>query len=360
LLGLLLFFKIPYFVAGMFLFAAYFAASLPTGKSLLCIGAGFLAVLLPMTVYLRGMGLVDMLEDFHLATKTHDPETVATGLNLLKLELPVPLILLIFALFFLVDLSRRWPCPGLAPSSFLPIPARLWLEGAIVVAVAIVAEMGSSPLGWIFDIPLLGVYSLILFDRLLGLARRELKLPEKVCCLLCAGCCLGLFVPLFTRPVLGYYETVEDKAYPKDYRWQTRIAAGGMRDIQIYGLTGKYPPGFTYADKINDGLALIRRHPELPALPIASLDFTDGFSFPLQRPSPPHMPLGLQYGYNVSEKIQPDGARILDGCGALMVPKYPEFDARTVPLLLDKYRGYLAENFVRVDESPLWILYRRK
>jgi hypothetical protein len=92
---------------------------------------------------------------------------------------------------------------------------------------------------------------------------------------------------------------------------------------------------------------------------VATLDFSDPFSFSLQRHSPPHMPVGLQYGFNVTNTVAPEPERIFEGCDAIMIPTFPDDPVRTFVILDADYRDYLARHFIAVDRSPQWQLLKR-
>jgi hypothetical protein len=356
LLGLLLFFKIPYFIAGAGLAIFYVIFTGISRKEMLRTLAGFLTVLIPVAIYLRGYaGLASMINVFYMAGKTRTPEVFEGSFILLRMEFTGAAILLFlisgFYVFSTVRISNH---AALSNKNCF----RLLVEPWAVLLASLFTEIGGCPLGYLTDIPLLCIYGIILFDRMsrhIPSSKLQLRYWPTV---IGMSLCLIFVVPMWGRSFLGAANSVFVWIIP--YQPSLAVIDGaGSRDLPINDSCGTYPLGIDYVDKVNDGIQLIRKHPELDHACIATLDFSDPFSFSLQRPSPPHMPLGIQWGINVNDTIAPDPARIFEGCEAIMIPKWPDSPENTVPILENKYRGYLSTHFAVSDESYLWVLLTR-
>ena len=360
LLGLLFFFKVPYFVAGVGLVGFYLLFTGITRREVAWASAGFITSFLPVFIYLHGSGTIVMVMFMVAAAKCRTPDVLASNVALFWTEFP-------FAISFVILLAAcsRWTTSQVQPETpFFPHPwkerVQLLAEPLVVLFAAFLTEMASSPLITVTDIPLVCAYAFLVLDRVFRDSGRSAWRayaryggPTLVLGLI-------LILPMGLRAVAGIADIIYLELFPPLYLADTRIFAPGMLDFQTLDRCQYYPPGVLYADKINDGINLIHKHPELDHAVIATLDFSDPFSFSLQRHSPAHMPLGLQYGFNVTEEVAPNPEWIFKGCQAIMAPKYPDDPVQTFYILRSKYRDYLTQNFVLLDQSPLWFLLKRK
>jgi hypothetical protein len=364
LLGLLFFNKIPHFISGIGLLAYHFVLQRPDRKALLPAVTGFLTIAVPITLFLGLDGLAGMISLFIQAGEARSPDVISTGITLLETELPNALSVLLAAVCFLIVFQEKNASSDKSRAVLTRDNWKLTAEAVIVVLISILTEMGGSPLGYLFDIPLLGLYSVILMDRAFTRATYTwnfYRSPAAWSSFAVIASCWFLIEPLWYHSYLSVYMTLQDRIASRCrfYTSQDVIEAPGYENMLIIGTSGTYPKDRTYTDKINDGLKLIRSHPDFRHKVIATLDFTDAFSCTRGNTSPPHMPLSLQFGVNVNDRVYPDPAVILSGTQGLMIPKYPDSDLRTVPLLLDKYKGYIDAHYTVRGESLFWTLYAR-
>jgi hypothetical protein len=360
LLALLLFFKIPYFIAGGAMMVFYYAfAGISKREGLWFLG-GMATVTLPLFIFLRGLtGFGAMIAAYHLAAEARTPDVFAQSLNLFQVEYPlmgVTLILAVGCAIFSVCCSkfdsknRR--------TIFLYRVQRL-AEPFVVVAVALFTEMTSCPLGYFYDIPLLFIYLGIVANRLYHeITWQEFGREQLIAASGVVLCALFFFSSL-ARSLHGLIFPLNHRIQAPTSWGDTRIDGPGCRGLAFYRTCGRYPLGISYAGKINDGISLMKSHPELDHVFVATLDFSDAFSYALQRPPPPHMPVGLQYGFNVNERICPDPSEIFGGCQAIMVPKFPDSPEQTIYILAQRYSKYILTNYAKAGESSLWTLYIR-
>jgi len=362
LLALILFFKITYFVAALILllplvFIVRYSAS-EIRKGLIA----FSLIAIPTLMWLGGpAGIAAMWSTYASAAKAREPALVVYGIDLLGLELRGPLVITLLAVQCLVWLQRGRK--DLQPITARRLPVNyLYIEAFIVLATASFAEMGGCPNAQIFDIPLLGAYNIILLDRMLRATPIVPALKIRFVYWLGIFCSGLIYVTLAVTPLVGIGWAVGERAYPENYPGDTVIDSPGFQDIKFVSDrgTGSYPPGVTYVTKINDGLNLIRKHAELAHARVGVLDFSDGLSLPLQRPSPPNMPLGFHYGVSLNETTYLPPEHIFKGCDVLMIPRYVDYDNRTVPCLLTVYRDYLDKHFTQIDQSRFWNLFVQK
>jgi hypothetical protein len=359
LLGLLFFIKIPYFVVGVGFLGFYLFLSGISRRGILWIAVGFLTAFLPVFVYLGFEGTKDMVAFLFEAGRNRTPDVIESNVKLLWAEFPLAGTLVLALAGFGRGAIQQFH-PG---TPFLPYEWRdrlqLLAEPFVLLFGAFLTEMASSPLMLVIDIPLVCVYGFLVLSRVFDEANGSLWQKR----VWCGGVALiaGLFVvlPMGMRAVGGIVQIVYIKLYPLPYPGMTHIDAPGLRDMQVFDRCLGYPAGLLYAVKVNDGIELLRRHPELDQAAVATLDFSDPFSFSLQRHSPPHMPVGLQYGFNVTNTVAPEPERIFEGCDAIMIPTFPDDPVRTFVILDADYRDYLARHFIAVDRSPQWQLLKR-
>jgi hypothetical protein len=80
------------------------------------------------------------------------------------------------------------------------------------------------------------------------------------------------------------------------------IDAPGFEHVLIYSNSSRLGKMNFFFDEVNEGLALIAKHPELKHARVACLDFADWFSIARHAPSPDHMPIVVQFGFTIRKK----------------------------------------------------------
>jgi len=106
---------------------------------------------------------------------------------------------------------------------------------------------------------------------------------------------------------------------------------------------------------VNDGLDLLRKA-STPRETVTTFDFSEPFSYALERPPFRGGSVSMQYNFTFSDRSRPSADWLLGGADLVMVPKYP-----LIPLqpLQESYGAFLNSRFRLAEKSPRWFLYRR-
>lgn len=343
LVMVLLFFKVSYFVAalGFPLFAIAMR-----GADLRWILAGAVPVFLLFFAYLGTDGFLAMLGDYGDAGAVRAPAVFAASLRLVLLELPLFGIALIL---FMLRLKQR-----------------NWDEFAAVLVIAAVAEIGGFHGYQFLEVPLFGAYTLILLKRSIHEGNRDLDKLGKA--LVAYAVILpfinglgGLLTPL------GFLPMIENR--PVEKLESTSFPAALQKTEWC-------------APAVNEGIALLSRHPETEHRIIGHLFFADPFSFTLHRRPARYLPLSFSMEAELNDRVHPSAEHIFQDCDYVMVPKDPETDLSIenakvlsisevlwghdpIPEMevrrgIPEYDRYLSANYVELDESKLWILLKRR
>ncbi len=119
--------------------------------------------------------------------------------------------------------------------------------------------------------------------------------------------------------------------------------------------------GFTsyrYAQWMNDGIDLLRRHVTARSR-VWTLDWYNPFPFALRLPPPQRGALCLCHGFTVNEQHHPPPEVLLGDATLVMVPRHSA-SGRSLAFLERTYRSALERDFVPLDSSRRWTLYRRR
>lgn len=112
-----------------------------------------------------------------------------------------------------------------------------------------------------------------------------------------------------------------------------------------------------YTDFVNDGLALIRKFQQ-PNDSVMALDFANPFSFALGMKPARGGTTVLNYQTTFGDVSRPSGDALLGSASLVMLPK--TFSDGSLYLSIDRLYGpYLDAHFVLIAESNSWKLYRR-
>lgn len=125
--------------------------------------------------------------------------------------------------------------------------------------------------------------------------------------------------------------------------------------IHAQPLTGLTTSEMDFVTYVNDGLDLLR-HVSTARETVATFDFSDPFSYALERPPFRGGSIAMQDHFTFSDRFRPSADWLLGGADVVMVPKYP-----VVPLqpLQEMYGAFLNSRFHLAAESARWFLYRR-
>ena len=113
-----------------------------------------------------------------------------------------------------------------------------------------------------------------------------------------------------------------------------------------------------YVTFVNDGIKLVQRYRQ-PSDSVASLDFSNPFSYALGMASPwEGTPTGLQCRTNFDERYKLPGEYLFGHASLVMVPNtFTDTSLQqTIPRI---YGPYLEKRFHLLDQTALWRLYRR-
>jgi hypothetical protein len=136
---------------------------------------------------------------------------------------------------------------------------------------------------------------------------------------------------------------------PETAQFDARLLAG-------YAIPQKGGPVPPYVLHLNDGIHLLRTASG-PRETVATLDFSNPFSYALERPPFRGGSIAMQYQYTFSDQHKPSAKWLLGGADLVMVPKYPVLPLES---LIRNYGEFLRERFRLCAESPGWFLYRTK
>jgi hypothetical protein len=116
-------------------------------------------------------------------------------------------------------------------------------------------------------------------------------------------------------------------------------------------------PKATSLGLINDGLGLIKKNTRNDDS-IGVLFVSNIFNMALGRKSPPRASLFWDFEMTFDKRTFPDPVAEFGSLNYVMVPRQ-SFPYSTKPML-EVYRNYFKENFLRIDESKYWYLLKRK
>jgi hypothetical protein len=327
LLGLLLFFKITYFIAALFLVGGTLLTKKLSVRELAYIGGGFLITALPMVAYIGVDGLWAMIQVLHEMGIVRSADLIENGFKLVAYEGVA--YLLVFGMFM-------W--------GFKIKPT---VESALVLVAAYICEFGGCPsFEWI-DCPLLAIYALILFSRCFN-PKNELKEEPHVVGIVglswlfmpsIANLFLGILYPLFLH---NYYEINE-----------VRMVQSERCGLKIH---------IAVAQDINDGLDMLRKH--MKAEPnqehcITAIDFCDPFSYALGTRSARFMLATPSVGVNLDATHHPAPEHLFSGVDWVMEPRRPMSD-KPVNTYVPDFMNYVRAHYQMVDHSTYWIMWELK
>lgn len=354
----LLFLKVTYFLAGAGIFALGLLLRNVSWRMLVGVGIGSILVALPTLIYFK-FDLVPYYQDLAFAGKVRSTVDDAGGnpaISLISrtvalryaLEMIPAVVLLLLMCFTAIgnshgnSLGRGWP-------GFFCVGATATISLGLLLT--------NSPLGDKSHVPLISALGLILLQR----SFRSTSEPGGAIWRRAASCLIAtlLILPLSTSAVGSFAYTAYFKLAKADHRPATEIFSAAPLARLIIPGTGGDPASapFTYAQKINDALALLDQHVPRDAT-VETLDFTNLLPFAGQRP-PARGPLFWQYRLSFTEKQTLSAERAFGDADVLMIPKYSGDPDSTV-MLQQIYREYLAANYQHHAESDQWILLTRR
>jgi hypothetical protein len=335
-LGITLFLKISFFLAGVPLLAALCVCRRQERRRWIGCASGFGLLFLAVMVYLR----------FDVAVVWHDLRLTASTKKIplqraVDVLLPTfgPMLWLIFLSFFASFVRTR--------GEGNTFPRHLTFAAVVVAIVNYLVILGNHqdsglPLGVALSIILLGV---ICGGRSYPKSDRNLTLYRAVLFIWSAF----FFIPPIASDLAGLgYGAIEANRYRR-----SSVLEFDSPRLKPMLFVGPREFGSSYVTCINEGIHMLRGQPANET--IATLSYTNPFPYALGR-TPAHG--GTTYfwvDYNFSDRMRPPGELMLGDASIVMVPKYWS-DGGAV----DGFGGYVKRNYNLAQESPCWALYRRK
>ncbi len=346
--ALLLFLKISFGFVALTIAAVSLPLRSGSRARLGGMAAGFAAFSVPMMAYLR-FDLPAILGEYRLlaAAKSGaiDAYSVVKRVYLDRFEI-APVVMLA------------------ALVSLLPaVPARRKLALMLVVAMAVIAgtllmltntqSSGS---------PLLGAAALLLLNELTA------RIPEGSAPLhmapLLAIALFAVGIPM-CMDAAGLAVAVEGKVLPAKpgYRFrEAHLASIEFADCTL-PLSGQpcspndNDNGRNFVRYTEEGIALLQAYGR-PGESVRGLGMSNPFSFATLRP--PSHGGAVNFGKtNVSPGAMPPKKLLIGDVALILLPKFPATERDTLAAILEAYPEMLGVDYLRVAESPNWILYRR-
>jgi len=352
--ALLVFLKVTYALVAVPFLLMWLWCGGERRRRLLALFCGFGAVALLLLSYLR----------FDFADMRHDLADAASGRGLTwrawSILSPAFLIECVPLLLFAAVVTARMGEDAARRGGMHRV--RLWLFVLLTVGVG---GFLLSTNHQAMSLPLDGFAAIILLDRF---GERRAKLDEDqpsrpLVLLLAALCILPLTAMNAVSLVAASWEGLHGKAAPA-VRVQCDRGASlifGPVESSMTSDSG----GPAYAQVLNDGLDLIRRRTQ-PGAGVSTIDMFNPFNYLLGRPSPRGGMAAAAYNYAFSDTSHPSGERFFGNSQYVLVRKYNR-SAQDFPIedyhiegLLRTYRPVLERDFVRVEETPHWILWSRR
>jgi hypothetical protein len=139
---------------------------------------------------------------------------------------------------------------------------------------------------------------------------------------------------------------------------ESRFTAAPIKDLVVLRSDGTCKPN-QYAQKVNEGLALLNAAgvPSSPKIFVA--DFSNPFSVALHAPPARGGEMWWHLGATFNPSHAPSAEEALGDADVVMIPKCPE-EAPTRDAILAMYGAYLEGHFEKQGESPMWAAFRRK
>jgi hypothetical protein len=351
--GLLFFLKPTYFLVSA---AFVFWACVMRGRAPRRLFAFFLGLSIVAAGFLFYLGgdVGAIYRDMHLQAQTRAAGPLSANL------LPATLESLFFSTMLL----------GLAWLIGLGVPAesrgewRPWVRAPYrqLACAGIVSVAGILLLSTNFQttgFPLSAVFAIVLGDSVLaqmsnptGPANRDRTLFRLA---------LLLVVSLASAPIVVANTAGLAYGIVKSYRkdpWDTVLFHSGvLKELRMIGWSTPFD-GVEYVTRVNDGLDLLQRSSR-PDESVFSLDFSNPFSYGLQRRPAQGGSLWLYYRENFDDvhKVPPE--RMIGHADLIMVPKQPGDPAGFKGTWL-VYGGFLTRHFNLAAESSHWYMYRRR
>jgi hypothetical protein len=349
-LGLLAFLKISYAIVALgFIVVMMVCADAGRVRRLIALSGGFAMVTLLTVAYLR-FDVSDMLRD--LAT--------AAAARRLALQLrPLPVIDWVQGVSLLIFAASRYGATDNADRT-----RAAWFRGALFALLSVAAGYILLITNAQVDTFPLNAYAAIALSAMggpLAAPRWPGSTPGFPRVWLLGICFLPLFL-LNGISLIGAALERQLAVIPNVAALTTPERATYLRFRPLAGKRTE-TSGPDYAESLDDGLALLLRQSDHDG--VLTFDEFNPFNYLLDRPSPRGGFAAAAYNYVFSDDAHPTAQRFFGDTRYVMVRKYTVegsdvLEVEDVLGLMRLYGAYLRSQFMLVEQSKHWALWRRR
>jgi len=361
LLALMLYCKVTYFIVAVLSVPVAPLLCRPRSTSILAQLAAIAAAALGVYLF------------FHISTPAYLADVAAAGhvqsasmrIHLLFADLRAECLwsylLLLFAGLWVASERARLRVALRSPG---PWAVALWLMGAgLICQIGNAAQHGDDPLYLTAALVLVELYR-----------RRDAEAvaaPATALRLMYATSLL-VMLPLFAGGILGRdlaslgYATLWNLRERPHFDRSRLLHSERLADLRVPASTQhmtSYWPARDHPANINDGIDLLVRHLQAGDR-VTTIAFANPFSFALGLLPARDANIFWDLGFSFDEQHAPAPRDFLGDASLVMVPRLADrsqgWNFDSADALMRLYGPYLRANFVLVDTSREWLLYRRR
>ncbi len=303
--------------------------------------AGFAAFSVPMMAYLR-FDFPVLVREYRLLagvkSATISAKIVLKRLYADRLEIaPVALLAALVSLLPGIPVRRRF--------------ALLLAVAMAMVGGTLLLLTNTQPYG----LPLLGAAALLLLNEV-TVAVPTGTAPPQMAPLLAIGL-LAVGIPMCVDAA-GLGAAIKDKVLRTQPRYRLQEApVASMEFVDCETPCLENDNGQNFVRYTEEGIALVQANGR-PGESVRGLGMSNPFSFATLRP-PSHGGAVILSKTDITPAFMPPEKLLLGDVALILVPKYPASERDTLAAILNSYPHLLGTEYLRVAESPNWILYRR-
>jgi hypothetical protein len=362
ILGLLLYCKITYFVAGAAIFAAGAILIRRPLRWFLGLFCAFSSVCLMFWALLH-VSLYAYFRDFVTAGLAQSARMRISLLDQGLLTNSMWIYLLVFCLVLRSLGEMR------APSRRMVVPC-LWLTVGLILATSLFLLSGNAAQNSGTDDPMYFLAAIVLleFCRRRDLDGEIIRWDFRSQAIYSVS--LMLLVPVFSLPILvremastGYAIGWDIVKRPDFEPWR-KVHSEHLRDFYVPSIPRNtaYWPVTEFPQRLNDGIDLLRANLQNGDR-VTTLGYTDPFSFALGIPPAKDGQLWWDLNISFNEAHHPAAPDFLGQATLVMVPRLADRSTgccfATPDLMHELYDDYLHLHFKEIASTGTWILYRR-
>lgn len=356
LLGVLFFLKISYCLAGVGLCAVAMPCARrgtwTLGKNLAAASAVVFLLGLPLLRF----DLPALLRDLHMASAARAGGAPGAVFTLGRFLSEWPAMWVESTLLAAMQLTLRPPWLRRRVGGGASTPA--WTELVAVTGAAMFIYLTNAPAKFLAETPLLASWLFVLVAAAL---RRPMVDTPRWRLPVLGGAAGALWTFTFGPGLVCLVWSISPVA--TDLRRAGLAGApvfesAALADLRIYGNGGEeaLPEKMTYAEKVNDGLRLLRKlgGPHR----VAAVDYANPFPFALGWPALRGNLWCWHLHFSFSEAACPTPEQAFGDADVLMIPKYPG-EAAGYAAMFRLYGPYIKAHFKPSDRSNQWIVLHR-